>query len=261
MLSIYQIILFFFLPCVGILLVLYALGRFWKNAGIADAGWCACMAWCAGMLAWRLPTLDVQPWRAWLVGAAGVLWALRLGGFIFKNRVLGRPEDKRYTELRASKGELGIVVWFLAQAPFAMLFASSFYAALQPHAFSWAVPLAVVIWCLSVGGEALADAQLARFRADPANQGTTCRRGLWRYSRHPNYFFEWLHWLTYVLLAWGASWGIFCLSWLSPAVMLFMLFRVSGIPLTEKQALSRRGDDYREYQRTTSVFVPWPPKT
>ena len=82
--------------------------------------------------------------------------------------------------------------------------------------------------------------------------------GLWRYSRHPNYFFEWLVWVAYCVFAWPSPWGwatIYC-----PLLMLFFLFRVTGIPMTEEQALRSRGDDYRDYQRTTSAFVPWFPK-
>src|SRR5262249_38496991 len=91
------------------------------------------------------------------------------------------------------------------------------------------------------------------------NAGRTCRAGLWRYSRHPNYFFEWTHWFAYPLLAVGAG-GVFWLSAIGPVIMLLMLYRVSGIPFTEAQALRSRGDDYRDYQRTTSAFVPWFPK-
>ena len=86
----------------------------------------------------------------------------------------------------------------------------------------------------------------------------TCREGWWRYSRHPNYFFEWLHWWSYVALAVGASY--WWLTLLSPAVMLYFLVCVTGIPPTEAQALASRGEDYRQYQRTTSVFIPWFPK-
>jgi steroid 5-alpha reductase family enzyme len=109
-----------------------------------------------------------------------------------------------------------------------------------------------------VAGEYLADHQLARFRADPANGGRTCRSGLWRYSRHPNYFFEWLHWFTYVALAAGSRLAWVALS--GPLVMYVFLRWVSGIPFTEAQALRTRGEDYRDYQRRTSMLFPWPPR-
>ena len=116
----------------------------------------------------------------------------------------------------------------------------------------------LLIWTISVLGESIADAQLARFRSNPANRGKTCRIGLWNYSRHPNYFFEWLHWWSYVAIAWSAPYGWTTL--LAPALMWFFLFKVTGIPATEAQAVISRGDDYKLYQQTTSVFVPWFPK-
>jgi steroid 5-alpha reductase family enzyme len=116
----------------------------------------------------------------------------------------------------------------------------------------------VAVWLLSVVGEGIADRQLARFRENPANKGKTCRDGLWRYSRHPNYFFEWLHWFAYVLLAVGSPW--FWLSAAGPVVMYLFLRYVSGIPYTEAQALRSRGEDYRRYQQTTPMLFPWFPK-
>jgi steroid 5-alpha reductase family enzyme len=115
-----------------------------------------------------------------------------------------------------------------------------------------------VFWIVSVWGEHVADRQLARFRADPVNRGKTCRAGLWRYSRHPNYFFEWLHWFTYVALAVGATAVWYSLS--GPVLMYVFLRWISGVPYTEAQALRTRGDDYRDYQRHTSMFFPLPPK-
>jgi steroid 5-alpha reductase family enzyme len=120
------------------------------------------------------------------------------------------------------------------------------------------VAAGVLVWVVAVTGEALADRQLAAFRADQTNRGRTCRVGLWRLSRHPNYFFEWLHWWSYVLLGVGSPW--WALTLVGPALMLYFLLRVTGIPATEAQALASRGEDYREYQRTTSAFVPWFPR-
>ena len=104
----------------------------------------------------------------------------------------------------------------------------------------------------------LADAQLHRFKQDPANKGKTCQVGLWHYSRHPNFFFEWLIWVSYALYAMGSPSGAW--GWLSPALMLYFVTKVTGIPATEAQALRSRGDEYRKYQQTTSAFFPWPPK-
>jgi steroid 5-alpha reductase family enzyme len=99
---------------------------------------------------------------------------------------------------------------------------------------------------------------LARFRAKPWNKDRVCREGLWYYSRHPNYFFEWLHWCAYVVMAVGApGWP---LTLIGPVGMGWALLNVSGIPLAERQALKTRGEDYRDYQQTTNAFLPWRPK-
>ena len=116
----------------------------------------------------------------------------------------------------------------------------------------------IAMWLASVGGEAIADRQLANFRSNPANKGKTCRDGLWRTSRHPNYFFEWLHWFAYVLLAIGSP--IAWLAWSGPIVMYVFLRWISGIPYTEAQALRTRGEDYARYQRSTPMLIPWFPK-
>ena len=150
--------------------------------------------------------------------------------------------------------------FFQAQALLTAVFAVPFLVvALAPERPPLgALIAAVVIWLAAVSGETWADRQLAVWRADPTHRGRTCRTGLWRYSRHPNYFFEWLHWWSYPLLAWGApEWW---LTLLGPALMLYTLLKVTGIPYTEQQALASRGDDYRAYQRSTSAFIPWWPK-
>jgi steroid 5-alpha reductase family enzyme len=105
----------------------------------------------------------------------------------------------------------------------------------------------------------VADSQLQSFKSNPANRSATCRVGLWRYSRHPNYFFEWLIWVAFAVFAMGSPYGY--VAAFAPLLMLFFLFRVTGIPATEAQALRSKGDDYRQYQRTTSAFVPWFPRS
>ena len=113
----------------------------------------------------------------------------------------------------------------------------------------------VAIWLLALAGESLSDHQLKSFKADPANRGKICQTGLWNYSRHPNYYFEWLIWVGFFLIAWSSPGG--CFTVLCPGLMLFFLLRVTGIPLTEELSLKNKGDAYRQYQKTTSAFVPW----
>jgi steroid 5-alpha reductase family enzyme len=117
---------------------------------------------------------------------------------------------------------------------------------------------ALALWCVAVLGEALADAQLAAFKRAPGSRGQVCRRGLWRYSRHPNYFFEWLIWMSYGLFALAAPWG--WLGLIAPAAILYLLLRVTGIPLTEQQTVLSKGAAYVRYQKSTNAFFPWPPR-
>jgi hypothetical protein len=101
-------------------------------------------------------------------------------------------------------------------------------------------------------------AQLKAFKADPANKGRTCRQGLWAYSRHPNYFFEWVMWLSYFLLALAAPYG--WATFYAPLLMLFFLLKVTGVKYTEEQCLRSRGEEYAKYQREVPMFIPWIPK-
>lgn len=198
-----------------------------------------------------------------LVALVAGTWSFRLTQHLAVRLASHSEEDGRYQAMREHWGEraqLWLFVFFMGQALIAWTFSlPAWVVANDPSAAMnlWVVAGALV-WFVSLAGESLADRQLAAFRRDPANRGKVCREGLWRYSRHPNYFFEWLHWFSYPLIAMGAphQW----LAWLGPALMLLFLYRVTGIPYTEKQSLKSRGDAYREYQRTTSAFIPWPPK-
>ncbi|MDT8438963.1 MAG: DUF1295 domain-containing protein [Wenzhouxiangellaceae bacterium] len=201
--------------------------------------------------------------RALVVLIAGS-WSFRLTRHLWQ-RVGGHDqEDGRYQAMRVHWGERAdfwLFGFFMVQALVAWLFAlPAWVVANDPSAAldGW-VLAGVMFWLVSLAGESLADRQLDAFRRDPENRGKVCNVGLWRYSRHPNYFFEWLHWFAYPLIALGAAnaW----IAWLGPVLMLLFLYRVTGIPYTEAQALKSRGDAYREYQRTTSAFIPLPPKS
>jgi steroid 5-alpha reductase family enzyme len=172
------------------------------------------------------------------------------------------PEDGRYRQMRADWGanaDRNLLLFFQVQASWAVLFALPMLAAARSAAPLGILDLAgVAIWLVGLGGEAIADRQLAAFRADPVNRGRVCQLGLWRYSRHPNYFFEWLHWWGYAALAVQSPW--WWLPLVAVAAMGYFITRVTGIPPTEAQAIRSRGAAYRAYQRTTSAFVPWPPR-
>jgi steroid 5-alpha reductase family enzyme len=119
--------------------------------------------------------------------------------------------------------------------------------------------LGAAILFAGIAGEALADAQLKRFRLDPANTGRVCDAGLWRWSRHPNYFFEWLGWLAYPVIAISPAYGWGWATLLAPVFMYWILVHVTGIPPLEEQMLRSRGERYRDYQSRTSPFFPLPP--
>lgn len=230
-----------------------------RNASPVDVMWAAALGVAAIAYGVQAPGALVP---RTLVGVMGALWGFRLALHLHR-RVHGAPEDGRYAYLRAHwQGHQGkFLAFFLAQALLVALFSIPFLAAASnpvPGVTAWTV-LAVAVFVLALAGEALADAQLARWRRDPARRGRTCRAGLWRYSRHPNYFFEWLHWFAYVLLAIGGpAWW---LALLGPVLMGASLAWLTGIPYTEAQALRSRGEDYRAYQRETSAFFPWFPRT
>ncbi|AXK71177.1 DUF1295 domain-containing protein [Lysobacter sp. TY2-98] len=229
-----------------------------RDAGIVDVVWAGGVGASAVVLA-VLGDGALAPRIA--LALFGGTWGFRLATHLWR-RVRGEHEDGRYAALRAGWGDHG-ARWFAvfqAQALLVVIFALPFVAvARTPITPAWPILLAAMItWLLAVGGEAVADAQLARFRADPRNRGRTLRTGLWKYSRHPNYFFEWLHWFTYVLLAVGSP--IAWLAWAGPITMYVFLRWLSGIPHTERQALRTRGDDYRAYQRSTPMLFPWFPK-
>lgn len=244
----------------ALMAALWLLQQRWRDAGIADAGWAAGLAAAAGVIA---AGSDGTPERRVLLALLAGAWGLRLAIYLFVDRVRRGEEDGRYRRLRefwGARASVNFFLFFQAQALFIVGFAVPFVGvAANPvpglGPWDW---LAIAVWTVAVAGEWMADRQLARFRADPANRGKTCRTGLWRVSRHPNYFFEWVHWWAYVLLAAGSPlWG---LTLLGPGLMLLFLFKVTGIPHTEQQALASRGEDYRRYQQTTSAFFPWFPR-
>ncbi len=234
-----------------------------EDASIVDVVWSFAFAPTAIFYAIALERRDAA---SWVVVVLVCTWAVRLAWHLLAHRVLGHvKEDGRYAAIRAAKGASAhgwFFGFFQAQAlSVVVLSLSCLGVLLDPP--GTALPLAFGGACFvaSILGEAVADRQLERFRSDSSHRGKVCRVGLWRYSRHPNYFFEWLHWLAYPILASGGSFSYDWMTWIAPPVMLLLVLKVTGIPPTETQALRSRGDAYREYQRTTSPFIPWFPRT
>lgn len=246
--------------CVLFALV-YVLARVIDNFGIVDIAWSYSFILVAVIYAARG---SGWPVRRAVVATMATLWAFRLGSHLLVRIARKHPEeDGRYRQLRMDWGSVFMVKmagFFQLQAVSVILLAYPFLAACSNPAvglrpLEWA---GIALWLLAISGEALADAQLSWFKAGKGNRGKVCDVGLWRYSRHPNYFFEWLIWVAYFLLAAGSPWG--WISILCPACILFLLLRVTGIPMTEEQSVRSKGDLYRRYQERTSAFVPLPPK-
>src|SRR5512141_1453360 len=231
-----------------------------RNASIADVGWCAGLI---ALVLWYATQAIGETERKMLVAVLAVLYAGRLGFYILLNRVIGKTEDGRYRHLREQWGaseRLKMFGYFQLQALAVTAFSLPFLVLIKNPSspFMLIEFVGLLIWIVSVYGEALADRQLAQFRSRPWNRDRVCRDGLWRYSRHPNYFFEWLHWWGYVVM--GVSTPGWFLTWIGPIGMGWALLKVTGVPWAERQTLANRGEDYRAYQRTTNVFFPWFPR-
>lgn len=230
-----------------------------RDASLVDAGWSASL----GALAlWYALRGDGLAERRWLLAALVGLWSLRLTYHIVV-RHAGTGEDGRYRSLRNRFGDDAhrfFFVFYQAQALLAVFLSLPFLLiALDPSPSLHASELAGFgLALVGVVFESVADRQLQGHRSLPWNRGKTCRTGLWRYSRHPNYFFEWLVWCGFAVAAFRAPHG--WMAVLSPAIMLLLILKVTGIPPSEQRALESRGDDYRRYQRSTSAFVPWFPE-
>jgi steroid 5-alpha reductase family enzyme len=240
---------------------LWLLGVKNHNFSYVDIGWSVNFALLGALYAWLAPgDLDRRLIIATMFAAHG----LRLGWHLAK-RIIGEPEEGRYRQLRKEWGRSGNL-----NLKFLGFF--EFQAAL--NAFL-TLPLLVVsynrmpsihpleiaglaLFVTGIVGESIADAQLAAFKRNPANRGAVCDTGLWRYSRHPNYFFEWLIWIAYAVFALASPHGWIALA--MPVLMLHFLINVTGLRATEEQALRTRGERYRRYQARTSGFIPWIPK-
>ena len=248
--------------CVLIMLGLWWLGIVKANFSYVDIGWSAnftVLALLYGLLG------PGDPVRRALICLMYGIWSSRLALHLTR-RIIGEPEEGRYVKLRQEWGVAGgnlnlkFLGFFEFQGLLDVVLSLPMLLAVMngTPATHPLEALGVAVWIVAVVGESTADAQLARFKRDPASKGKVCRVGLWGVSRHPNYFFEWLIWIAYALFALGSAHGWIALA--LPVLMLHFLINVTGIKATEAQALSSKGDAYREYQLSVSPFIPWFPK-
>lgn len=248
------------LVILGLMALLWLVSLTLKNASIVDIFWGAGFVITVWVAFWLTPEGFAA--RKWLLSALVTIWGLRLSLFILA-RNWGKPEDFRYQAWRKEAGAAwwwrsffkvfllqGVILWIVATP----LLVAQFSA--QPDHLTWLDYLAIPLWLIGFFFEAVGDWQLARFKANPANKGQVLRTGVWRYTRHPNYFGDATQWWAYYLLAASAGgwWAIF-----SPILMTTLLLRVSGVTLLEK-TLKEEKPGYKEYAETTSEFIPWFPR-
>jgi len=226
-----------------------------KNYGVVDVFWAfnflviAFIIWCSA---------NGFTERKNIVCSLVLLWSLRLGIYL-SFRVLGHldEEEGRYRQLRAEWSAPKFFIFFQMQALSNVFLCVPFFVI----ALNKSEPLSIVeyigatLWFICICGEGLADWQLQQFKKDKSTKGKVCEKGLWNYSRHPNYFFQFFIWISVLIFALPSPYG--WLAVICPISIGYLIFKVTGIPMTEEQSIRSKGELYKEYQRTTSAFVPW----
>jgi steroid 5-alpha reductase family enzyme len=240
---------------------LWLLGLKNHNFSYVDIGWSVNFALLGALYAWLAPG-DLN--RRLIIATMFAAHGLRLGWHLAK-RIIGEPEEGRYQQLRKDWGKSGnLNLKFLGFFEFQAALNAFLTLPLLIVSYNRTPTLhpleiaGLALFVTGIVGESTADAQLAAFKRNPANEGAVCDAGLWRYSRHPNYFFEWLIWIAYAVFALASPHGWIALA--MPVLMLHFLINVTGLRATEEQALRTRGERYRLYQARTSGFIPWIPR-
>lgn len=232
---------------------MWGLYRIVKNPSVVDVSWSLGLM-VSGLIYLSLTSLN---FRIMIIGFLLIVWALRLAFYLWYTRIRKGHVDKRYVELSANwkiSPSLGFFINFQLQGLLILIISSAFFL-IKKSGITYITMIDVLAFCIiAVGimGETLADMQLQRFKM--RHKGEVCNIGLWNYSRHPNYFFDWLSWMGFALLAIQSPLGYLC--FLSP-VMLYVIFTHMTGPITERSSVQSRGQKYIEYQKQTSMFFPW----
>jgi steroid 5-alpha reductase family enzyme len=230
-----------------------------KNNGVVDIFWALNFLVIAGII-WQMA--DGASERKNLVCALAALWSARLGIYLLI-RVGGhlKEEEGRYKKLREEWSNGKFFVFFQMQALSNVILSLPFFIiALNPEPQLSPLEYAgAALWLLCIIGEGVSDWQLQHFKKQAENKGKVCQYGLWNYSRHPNYFFQFSLWIAVFIFALPSPYG--WLAIICPLSIGYLIFKVTGIPMTEEQAVRSKGEAYKAYQRTTSMFVPWFKKT
>jgi steroid 5-alpha reductase family enzyme len=245
----------FLLAMIYILIQMFCvwlLYRFTKNPSIVD------VAWAMGLMVTGLIYLWSQPFnlRLFVISTLLIIWGLRLGGYLWFTRIRKAIVDKRYVKLSENwkiAKSLGYLLNFQLQGFFILIISSVFLFAVAGTAqtLSWLDGLGVLLVLIGVIGETIADQELYHFQQQ--HRGKVCDLGLWKYSRHPNYFFEWIVWCGFTIFGLQHIFG--CIGIVSPLLLYLIMTKMTG-PLTEKVSIMSKGEAYLAYQRTTPQFFP-----
>jgi len=249
------------LVILGYMAVLWIASLILKNSSIVDIFWGA--GFVLSNWVYFALTPDGFPARKWLIGVLVTIWGLRLSLYILW-RNWGKEEDFRYRKWREEEGArwwwFSFFKVFLLQGVLMWIISAPLLAAQispTPARLTFLDFIAVAVWFVGFFFEATGDWQMARFKANPANKGKVLNTGVWRYTRHPNYFGDTAQWWGYYIISAAASGGFWTIF--SPILMTTLLLRVSGVALLEK-TLKDTKPQYKEYIETTSAFVPWFPR-
>ena len=239
----------------GTLMILWFFYLWKKNPAVVDLGWA---------IGLTLMGLTHNLVRGSITGATVLtsvlvlLWGFRLGGYLFWTRLRLGKQDARYESLQQKQklpAPIFFLIHYIIQACFQAVVGFVFIFTAQSTVFkSIYATTGLILWCVGYAGSIVADAQLHRFRTNPANRGKLCQIGVWNYSRHPNYFFEILLWSGFAFI--GLPTPLGWLGFISPVVLLLTMRFITG-PISERQSLKSKADAYRQYQETTSMIVPW----
>ncbi|TND07670.1 MAG: hypothetical protein FD123_2989 [Bacteroidetes bacterium] len=253
-----KIILICTAACSAVMMLVWLWAWKIKNAGVVDIFWAFNFALVAGLVYWLAD--GYEPRKTVVCLLAG-LWSMRLGIYLLI-RVGShlKEEEGRYKQLRREwvpNPDFKFFIFFQAQALSCVFLAAPFFLVAMNKAPQMTILeyIGAGMWFISILGEGVSDWQLKYFKSKPENKGKVCQYGLWNYSRHPNYFFQLMIWISVLIFSLSSPYG--WIAVICPLTIGYLIFKVTGIPMTEEQAVRSKGDAYREYQRTTSAFVPW----